>query len=102
MKPQNKFQGLEEMYLDTDGPAGMEAAGGDADLCAEAEAEAVAEARRGVRVYARAVHAPQELLRQRRVLCGDVTGVTMEKRHAWTDIIQPRRANSTSDEVTVH
>ena len=61
--------------LDADRPARMEAAGGDADLGAEAELAAVGELGRGVVQHDRRIDLAQEFLGRRLVLGDDRVGV---------------------------
>ena len=61
---------------------GVDARGGDAHLCSQAKAVTIGKARGGVVEHAGAVHAPQELLCQRLVLCKCSGETTVADRQA--------------------
>src|SRR5689334_3596954 len=61
--------------LDTDGAAGVQFAGADADFSAHAELRAVGELRRGIPQHDGRVEAREKALRRRSVLGDDALGV---------------------------
>ena len=72
--PRTRYLNAGEL-LDADRPARMQAAGGDADLGAEAELAAVGELRRGIVQHDGRIDLAQEFLRRRRVRGDDRVGV---------------------------